>query len=161
MGRRGSPFPRVADRLVHQVEDIEEAAGRDLLLYQRVRILAADVDRLASCVRAADERELEVRLCWEKAGDAVVEATCPCTAAHRGRLCRHIWATILLFEKSEGRIPGDAQLSVEIAEEEIPWPERRRYTTLQSGLESYFYHQHREEDPDDEERQAPWREELR
>ncbi len=160
MRRRGSPFPRVADRFVHQVEDVEAAAGRDLLLYQRVRILAADVDRLVTCVRAADERELEVRLCWEKADDAVVEATCPCTAAHRGRLCRHVWATMLLFEEQEGRIPGNAPLNVEITEEEIPWPEQRRYTTLRSGLKGYFY-RHDPEEEDDEESETPWREELR
>lgn len=60
-----------------------------------------------------DQLREEVELDWSEAGDGVLQARCSCDDFFNGRLCRHVWATLLEIDGTgNAKVPGNSKLEV-------------------------------------------------
>ncbi|MEM9558285.1 MAG: DEAD/DEAH box helicase [Acidobacteriota bacterium] len=101
-------------RCVHEVASSDRDRGRQYFSQRRVKIDASDDYGLNATVRGAG-RTYEVQIDWfDSETSGILTASCQCPRYRAGRLCKHIWATLLTADQRGvgKRIAGDGELQV-------------------------------------------------
>lgn len=88
-----------------------KAQGFELRFNNRVQLSKSVSSQIFASVQEPPDEEVE--LDWSAANVGYLRARCTCDEFFKGRLCRHIWATILEMDRSgPSRIPGSGRLEV-------------------------------------------------
>ncbi|MEL7058490.1 MAG: SNF2-related protein [Acidobacteriota bacterium] len=101
-------------RCLDEVAPADRDRGRQYFAERRVKIDASDDHGLNATVRGAG-RTYEVQIDWfDSEHSGVLTASCQCPGYRAGRLCKHIWATLLTADQRgiAKRIPGQGPLQV-------------------------------------------------
>lgn len=108
------------ERCSHEIMPADRKRGQSYFLDRRVALEPANGNGLVAAVRGSREAPYQVRLDWSHAATkATLLVSCDCPRFADFVLCKHVWATILAFdrERPSARVPGFGPLEVDF---EIP-----------------------------------------
>ena len=101
-------------RCSHEIAANDRERGKLYFEQRRVRVDAGDDYGLNATVRGAG-RTYEVQIDWfDSEHSGILTASCQCPRYMAGRLCKHIWATLLTADQRGmgKRVAGSGQLQV-------------------------------------------------
>ncbi|MEM1201954.1 MAG: SNF2-related protein [Acidobacteriota bacterium] len=108
-------------RCSHEVAPAARDRGKQYAQQRRVKIDASDDYGLNATVRGAG-RTYEVQIDWfDSETSGILTASCQCPSYLSGRLCKHIWATLVTADQRGlgKRIPGSGDLQVFLESNEV------------------------------------------
>ena len=101
-------------RCSHEIATNDRERGKLYFEQRRIRIDASDDYGLNATVRGAG-RTYEVQMDWfDSEHSGILTASCQCPRYQAGRLCKHIWATLLTADQRGlgKKVAGTGQLQV-------------------------------------------------
>ncbi len=101
-------------RCSHEIATNDRERGKLYFEQRRIRIDASDDYGLNATVRGAG-RTYEVQIDWfDSEHSGILTASCQCPRYMAGRLCKHIWATLLTADQRGmgKKVAGNGQLQV-------------------------------------------------